>query len=204
MIELLVVVAIVGLLAALSIPAFTSIGQARGVSEAAYQVAAAIEFARNEAISRQTFAWVGFQDQTNSGSRDLWVGMVYSKDGSTTNMAAANLQPMGRAFMIQRVGLVDTATLQVGTNLSSCASVYTNSGAAFTVGQRAFAGRTVTVTPAGEFMLASLSGAIVPTNGFDPKIAIGLRGFRGTTPVSDNDVAVVIDGSVGIPTIYRK
>lgn len=204
MIELLIVVALIALLAALVLPAFTSIGQARGVSEGAFQVAAAIEFARSQAISRQTFAWVGFQDQTNSGSHDLWVGMVYSKDGSTTNMAASNLQPMARAYRIQRVGLVDAAGLEVGTNLSSFANVFTNSGATFTVGQTAFTGRTVTVTPAGEFMLASLSGASVPTNGFDPNIVIGLRGFRGTSPVLDNDVAVVVDGSVGIPSILRK
>lgn len=205
LIELLVVVAIIGLLAAFAIPAFNSIGQARGVSEAAYQVAAAVEMARNEAIARQTYVWLGLQNQTTSGNLNLRIGMVFSKDGTTTNTTAANLQPIGRAVLIQRAGLVAPSALQVGTNLSGLPSVLANSsGATFSIGQAGFTNTTVTVTPAGEFLLNSLATATVPTNGFDPQIAIGLRQFRGTTAATNNDVAIVIDGSVGIPITYRK
>jgi len=205
LIELLVVIAIIALLTAFALPAFNSIGQARGVSEAAYQVAAAVEMARSEAITRQTYVWLGFQNQTNSGNIDLRIGMVYSKDGTTTNTTAANLQPIGRAVLIQRVGLVNPSALQVGTNLSGVPSVLTNSsGATFSLGQTGFTNTTVTATPAGEFLLNSLSTTAVPTNGFDSQIAIGLRQFRGTTAGVDNDVAIVIDGSVGIPITYRK
>lgn len=41
------------------------------------------------------------------------------------------------------------------------------------------------------------------TNGFDPRIGIGLRQTRGTALIPNNDIVVVIDGSVGIPTVYR-
>jgi len=204
LVELLVVIAIIGLLTAFALPAFSSIGQARGVSEAAYQVSAAIELARSEAIARQTYVWLGFQNQVNFGNQDLRLGMVYSKNGTTTT-AATNLEPLGRATLIQRAGIVNHNGLDVGTNLGSLPSVSGNgAGATFSIAQTGFTNTTITLTPAGEVLLDSLSTNTVPTNGFVPRIAIGLQQFRGTTAATNNDVVVVIDGSVGIPTIYRK
>jgi prepilin-type N-terminal cleavage/methylation domain-containing protein len=204
LLELLLVIAIIALLAAAITPVFNSIGQARGVTEAAYQVAAAVELARSEAVARQTYVWLGLQPQTNSGNLDLRIGLVYSKDGSGTNTAAANLQPIGKAILIQRTALVDPSGWgagEVGTSLGTFSSFPASGGLTFTNGKSAFTGRTVTFTPLGEVMTNSAPSA---TDGFDPRIAIGLRQSRGTTPATGNDIAVVIDGSVGIPTLYRK
>ena len=204
LIELLVVIAILGLLATFAIPALSSIGQARGVSEAAYQITAAVELARSEAVSRQTFVWMGLQPQTNSGNLDLRVGLVYSKDG-TTSTAAANLAPIGRPLLLQRVGMVGvgSAGFDVGTNLSGAANLSDfTGGMTFQIGQASFLNRsTFTLTPLGE---ATTNATPASTAGFDPRIAVGLRQARGTTLIPGNDIAVVIDGSVGTPTIYRK
>jgi len=203
LIELLVVIAIIGLLAAFTVPAFSSIGQARGVTEAAYQVAAAVELARSEAIARQTYVWLGLQTQTNSGNLDLRIGLVYSKDGSSTNTSTSNLQPIGRSIFLQRVGLV-TPTSVVPAALPAPIDLSTYSGGiSFAIGQMTTSGKSLTFTPMGEVTTNASPRA---TDGFDPRLGIGLRQTRGTTPTSntDNDTAVVIDGSVGIPTIYRK
>ena len=202
LIELLIVIAIIALLAAFAMPAFNAIGQARGVSEAAYQIAAAVELARSEAISRRTFVWMGMQPQTNSGNLDLRLGLVYSKDG-TSNTNASNMQPIGRALLIQRVGLTNVAGLTVGTNLGAPAELCSYSGGAtFQIGQVNFSGgRTITFTPLGEVTTNATPSS---TSGFDPRLAIGLQQVHGTTPVANNDIAVVVDGSVGLPTIYRK
>ena len=205
LLELLLVIAIIVLLAAAITPVFNSIGQARGVTEAAYQVVAAVDLARSEAVARQTYVWLGLQPQTNFGNLDLRIGLVYSKDGSGTNTNTANLQPIGKATLIQRTALVDPSGWgagEVGTSLGTFSSFPVSGGLTFTIGSSpAFAGRTVTFTPLGEVMTNSAPSA---TDGFDPRIAIGLRQSRGTTAAANTDIAVVIDGSVGIPTLYRK
>jgi prepilin-type N-terminal cleavage/methylation domain-containing protein len=79
LVELLGVVSIIGLLAAFAVPAFNSIGQARGVAEAAYQISAAVELARAEAIARRTYVWMGLHAGTNSVSKDLRVGIMFGR-----------------------------------------------------------------------------------------------------------------------------
>lgn len=194
LIELLVVVAIIGL----AVPAFNSIGQARGVSDAAYQVSGAIELARSEAISRQTYVWLGFQEQTNSGNRDLRVGIVYSRDG-TPNTNTNNLQPIGRALLVQRVGLTNSVGLP-GIPLELAGFT---GGISFEIGQAAkFTDkRSVTFTPLGEVMA---NPSPTPGSTFDPLLAIGLASARGTQLGTNNIASVAIDGSVGIPTLHRE
>ena len=205
LIELLVVMAIIGLLAAITIPAFNSIGQARGVTEAAYQLAAAIELARSEAVSRQTFVWLGIQNYTNADGLNLKLGIVFSKDGSSTNTDATNLQPIGRALLIQRVGLADASVLaNLGSNLGKAVNLAAFSGGLkpFKIGQSDFSdGRTVTFTPLGE---VTTNPSPNSTSGFDPGIAVGLCQARGTTLSTNSAIAVAIDGSVGVPTLYQK
>ena len=202
LIELLIVIGIVAILAAFAVPAFNSIGQARGVTEAAFQIAAAAELARSEAVARRTFVWLGLQNQTNFGNTDLRVGIVYSKDGSSTNTNGTNLQPIARPLLIQRAGLVAVSAVEVGTNLSAASDLSANTGTGtMEAANTRFTNTIITFTPDGEAMLARTPGASTP---FDPLIGIGLRGFRGTTPMTNNDAAVLIDGSIGIPRIFQR
>jgi type IV fimbrial biogenesis protein FimU len=195
LVELLVVVSIIGLLAAFAVPAFNSIGQARGVAEAAYQISAAVELARAEAIARRTYVWLGLHAETNSG--DLLVGIVYSKDGSNDS-TPNNLQPVGRSLLIQRVGLVDSDNVPESPKELAEES----GGIAFEIGQAEFTDkRSITFTPFGEVMTEP---APDPTTPFEPLLAVGLATARGNQIDSGNIVSVAIDGSVGIPTIYRK
>jgi len=201
LIELLVVVAVLGFLASLTVPALNSIGSAKGSIDAAYKISDAIELARSEAVARRSFVWLGFENTANFDNRNIRIGAVYSKDGSV-NISVANLQPLFRPVLLDRVGLVDYAdTGANSTKYSDAASLADNSaGASFTVGSQTFI-KTITFTPTGEAMLTGLPNA---TTGFEPQILIGLRGFRGATESTNNDIAVVVDGSVGIPTIFRK
>ena len=97
---MLVVIGVVGILLSLVIPAMGPLKGSQDVTTAAYNVAAALETARNYAISNNTYTWVGFYEQDyastsapvtpkkpsdNDGKTDvghLTIGIVYSKDGT--------------------------------------------------------------------------------------------------------------------------
>ena len=202
LLELLVVMGIMVILAGAGVTAFNAIGQARGVTEAANQISSVVELGRSEAVSRQTYVWMGIIPQTNSGSYDLRVGLVYSLDG-TTNTNSTNFSPIGKPRLIQSVALVSTASpFNPGTNFTPPTADLSGSstGVTFTIGKVPFnSGQSVTFTPLGE-----VTTDPTVTNGFKPRIGIGLRQTRGTAVASNNDIAVVIDGSVGVPTIYQK
>ncbi len=178
LIELLIVTAIIGILAGLAIPAFNSIGQARGITEAGFQVSAAVERARIEAISRNTFVWLGLQPQTNSGQSDLFVGLFFSRNGSASTNEA-NLQPIFRPFRIQGVSLA-------GDSLGS-ASIR-GPGITFS--------NTLTFTPAGEVLKTP---SPLPSDGFEPSINLQITSPRNT----NNPVTISIDGSTGTAAILR-
>lgn len=205
LIELLVVVAIIAVLSTLTIPAVNSIVHARGVGESAEQVASAIEMARGEAVARQTYVWLAFQDQTNTGNLDLRVGMAASKDG-TTNSAATNLQPLIRPLLIPRVGLTPWSGLNLppGAPTVTLDVAASSDGAKFTSGSVNFdSGRALTFFPTGEVTAVAAPTA---STGFDPFLGIGLRAARGTELAGgENDsIGVAIDGSIGVPGVYRK
>jgi prepilin-type N-terminal cleavage/methylation domain-containing protein len=205
LIELLVVVAIIAVLSALALPAVNSIVHARGVGESAEQVAAAIEMARGEAVARQTYVWLAFQAQTNTGNLDLRVGMAASRDG-TTNSAATNLQPLVRPLLIPRVGLTAWSGLDLPPGAPSVTVDVAghSAGAKFTNGSVNFeSGRALTFFPTGEVTAVAAPGA---SAGFDPFLGIGLRAARGTELAGgENDaIGVAVDGSIGVPGLYRK
>jgi prepilin-type N-terminal cleavage/methylation domain-containing protein len=179
LIELLVVIAIIGILAAFAIPAFNSIGQARGVTEAGFQVSVAIEQARTEAVSRNTFVWLGLQQITNSGSPDLLMGLFFSKNGSSATNES-NLQPVLRPIKIEGVRLAGDAL--GSANIRSGNLVFSN---------------TLTFTPGGEVVKAA---SPAPSDGFEPSVLIRLESPRGT----NNPITIAVDGSTATPTILRQ
>ena len=69
LIELLVVMAIIGILAAVTIPAMNSIKGASNVTKAAYDIAGALEQARAYAMAKNTYVFVGIAEVDSSNRR---------------------------------------------------------------------------------------------------------------------------------------
>ena len=199
LVELLVVMGVISLLAAAAVTGFNAIGRARGVTEAAYQIASAVELCRSEAVSRQSYVWLSFQPQTNSGSADLRLGMVYSLDGSSTNTNSTNLMPLGKSLLIQSVALAPLNT-SIATNFSGVDISTVGAGMSFIIGTNKFTGPTITFMPLGEL---TTNPSPTKTDGFDPMLGFGLQSTRGTTLLTNNLTELLIDGSVGIPAIIR-
>jgi prepilin-type N-terminal cleavage/methylation domain-containing protein len=91
LLELLIVVAAIGLLLALIAPAFTTIKGGTDATSAAYTIKGVLDSARTYAKSHNTYTWVGFfeedasQSSTNPatpGAGRIVISLVASKDGS--------------------------------------------------------------------------------------------------------------------------
>ena len=92
LIELLVVVAIMGILAALIVPAFNSIGTARGVTKAGADISSILEQGRTYAMANNTYVWVGFQSEGD----DLVAGVVASPSGRAAALDLVEISPLRR------------------------------------------------------------------------------------------------------------
>src|SRR5438094_790665 len=77
LVELLVVIGIMVLLAALMAPAFTSIKFAGDVTSGSYIVKGVLEQARTYAMTNNTYTWVGFfeEDASQSSTNPATVGI---------------------------------------------------------------------------------------------------------------------------------
>jgi prepilin-type N-terminal cleavage/methylation domain-containing protein len=91
LVELLVVVAIMVIMIGLAVPAMNALKGAGDITSMAYDVRAALQTARNYAITNKTYTWIGFfeEDLANTGKSPAIAGVgrlvistVASKDGT--------------------------------------------------------------------------------------------------------------------------
>ncbi len=100
LLELLIVVGIIGLLLVLIAPAFTYIKGGTDVTSAAYTIKGVLESARTYAKANNTYAWVGFYEESvaNPASPNsdmpavgrIVMSVVASKDGSEVYTSVAS------------------------------------------------------------------------------------------------------------------
>jgi len=92
LVELIVVIALISTLMVLVAPAFTGIKSAGDVTSAAYTIKDALEQARTHAMAYETYAWIGFyeesagQPSTNPatpGTGRIVISTIASADGTT-------------------------------------------------------------------------------------------------------------------------
>jgi prepilin-type N-terminal cleavage/methylation domain-containing protein len=131
LIELMVVIAVIVILTALLVPAFTSLKGSGDITNAAYTITGALEQARNYAMANNTFVWVGFYEEattatspTNAtppypGKGRLILAMVASKDGTTNcqdpasntstriPLTASQITQIGKLIKIENIHMTD-------------------------------------------------------------------------------------------------
>lgn len=190
LIELLVVVACIGIMVALSAPALVSIAQGGSMKRAIGLVSDTMELARIEAMASNSWVLVGFADTSEESAAvgvQTTVFVFATRDG-TTNMAPDNLMPITRPLKLDNVKVLSEAS-QWGTN----AEVLKGSPISF---QAMLAGKPIQVTnqvlafsPRGEAMV---NPAVNHT-----WIEIPLREIRGTKELEEKTASVRVSGMSG-------
>lgn len=126
LLELLAVVAIIGILTALVVPAFTHLTNANGITNAAYTIKEVLEQARNQASIDNTYTWVGFFEENGAiaptnpataGLGRLVVCAVASKDGTIVyaQPVVSPATPMDPTRLIQVSKLVSLENVHLRT-----------------------------------------------------------------------------------------
>jgi prepilin-type N-terminal cleavage/methylation domain-containing protein len=205
LVELLVVLGIISLLVAAAVPAFNALARSQTVGKSAHELAALLELARTEAITRQTYVWVGLQAESQTGRNGIIAAAVYSKDGTGGNVTVANLVPLTRAISIPFTRLVLRSELKSAMQelfgRPSVGLLENREGISFTAGNRQFTQCTLTFTPDGE---ALLKGAAGPDDGFDECIDVNFRLAKGQTTVPNaEEVSLTVNGANGTVKILR-
>jgi prepilin-type N-terminal cleavage/methylation domain-containing protein len=208
LLELLTVIAVIGTLAIATAPAMRSMLSSQKLAQGAYDVASLLELARSEAVGRQTYVWVAFENVETPVGREVRAVAVASVDGSGTNTSEANVAPLSRVLKVQDAVLAPWEDLKTGTRALGDGvdpdSVSKNkSGMAFSVGATRFqSGSTLTITPRGEVLLKGSAG---PHDGYNPQVAVSLRQARGSQVAAGaDDAAVLVEGSTGSIRILRE
>jgi prepilin-type N-terminal cleavage/methylation domain-containing protein len=203
LVELLVVIAVLGILAALVVPALPSILGGKGVARAINDASSILELARTEAMSHRTYVYVGFLNATNVlGNSELRIGAVVSLDGT----AGTNIKPLTRLLKIQNVVLTDLSGVPQavrnalpqnwgGTKFINSSTNRVN----FSVGSQSFGNAPVVIiSPQGEILPSANSASFCGSG------SLGLTPTRGTEPQtggSDGGIVTYYGGSGRIETI---
>jgi prepilin-type N-terminal cleavage/methylation domain-containing protein len=129
LLELLIVVAIIGLLLVLIAPAFTYIKGGTDVTSAAYTIKGVLDTARTYAKANDTYTWVGFYEENTENPASpnsdtpavgrIIMSIVASKDGTmlyTGHLGSpVNLDPANSGTLLQVGKLVKIDNLHLKT-----------------------------------------------------------------------------------------
>lgn len=211
LIELLTVVAIICLLMVVAVPMMGSISKSRNVTNSIYGIQDVLEYARSEAMARNTYTWVGFSNLPSGSAGNstpnsqVAVASFCSQDGTAT--AGTNLiSQLSKVTRYDNVKIIASTAVSAKVrdllDSNSGASLATQSGRKElpTVGGVKF-DYSVTFTPQG---LAMLKGAPTLSDGFDEAMDIGVTQMAGNTQLPDPDDACLrVFGGSGTVHIYR-
>ncbi|MBE7157124.1 MAG: hypothetical protein INR62_01590 [Rhodospirillales bacterium] len=230
MVELLVVMAIIMVLLAVTVPTIRGVMSGRNVSGGVDAVSGYLSYARTQAVAQNTYVVVGFYQDNNSD--DLLMASVFSANGtfSPSSFASANVigptakyPALGKTIHINNVTLVPWANLssQLKTKVAgpdgnitvecSASPKYTTNSSyfSFQIGSKSFPYCVIAFSPQGEalFFPNDYSGAanFSANLPFYSQLFIGLRATRGGNVIA-NDVdsaAITLDGGSGDIKTYR-
>ncbi len=108
LIELMCVIMIMSILTAMSWTSIVGIVSGNHLSNSAYDLRGLMLQARTDAMTQNTYVWLGFSPTTKNGAPSLLVTSVAAKSGLVTDLQSGNYQVVRRPILLKAVSL-DTA-----------------------------------------------------------------------------------------------
>lgn len=209
LIELLTVMAVIGLLTTLCIPALSSLTKGGQMNQSVAELAGLLDQARQYAISQNTYVWVALSpDIASTDGPQLGVTVLASKTGVDPAPAGGNYGavPNDQIALISKpkafsqfkfeeagvfgIGKIPNLPTRTAANVGTASFSIKLPGAS----SATTFSRVITFTPAGE--------ARVTSSPID-LIEFGVHPTRGSV-TDDNNVAVLrVNGLTGQTTVYR-
>jgi prepilin-type N-terminal cleavage/methylation domain-containing protein len=210
LVELLLVMSLIVILVAVSLPAIRSFGLASPVPRAAAGLRDVLEQARMESMARQSYVWVAMNNRINSEGTAEVSAVVYTSFGGTAAAPAGDLTLLGTVNRWDTVSLVPIASVHEGVRQQvsgepEVTPVFPGDGAPAKVLPASFRGDevgfatsgyvTLTFTPSGELVR-------LPEPGAQDRVVVmaglGLQENRGAGPIgSVKDAIVTWEGASG-------
>ncbi|MGB8354675.1 MAG: prepilin-type N-terminal cleavage/methylation domain-containing protein [Chthoniobacteraceae bacterium] len=216
LIELLVVITVMSILAALSAPAIVGLVSGNQLTNNIYQLSGMVQQARTLAITQNTYVLLGFYSYVNNGTQSVMVGMVSGKSGQLTDVLSGTTSSTNFLMVNNNATLknvqIDTGTPPLYISPRPLPGVDTADNNNVTTSTNSFqiavAGNsTATFTYAIAFgpdgtaslMQPNQSGALQPTR----CIGIGLKPV--SAPANSPQVAAIqISGLSGQVSVFQR
>lgn len=227
LVELLVVIGILVIIAALVTPVFTSLNAAGNINEAVYDISGVLQGARAYATANNTYVWVGFYEEDGSrnsttpnptpGTGRIVISTVASKDGTMiyepANPAAIDPTRLIQLNKLTKINNMHLKTFAVGKGTGDNFdnrppatggsaqigdSSPPDSTTPFQSAQYTFK-KAIEFNPRGE---ARINNSGYPITQI---LEVGLQPTHGATPDSGNAnvAAIQVSGITGNVKIYR-
>ncbi|PTY00717.1 hypothetical protein DB345_00115 [Spartobacteria bacterium LR76] len=205
LVELLVVMGLVGMLMAVTMPAVGSLNRGNAVARAAGEIPDLFSQARSYAMTHNTYVYVGLRVGNMNGDSAIWVGVVASRNGlagTSDALTKDDLFPISKVLVFEAVSL-DTdgaSAVLTGSNALANGCRITDSKISFPadairpgLGFSEF-DSVVRFSPAGAASL-SVSERVIPSY-----VVMGFVPARGGTA---NAFGVQVDGPSGVARAVR-
>jgi Tfp pilus assembly protein FimT len=223
LVELLAVIAIMVILAFVSLPALTSLLGSGNTNQNISQLNGILELAREYAVANNTYVWVAFSPATGSGGvSSLSVAVLGSNDG--TDPASSSSAPWGNAncsygtvpnseislvnkvIILQQISLQNAGTYAVNSlpatpAVTSTANSVASSSHGFFSMTLPGGSTAVNFTQGIEYLpTGQARNASGPINVID----LDVDPQMGTVSQTKNAAVVRLNGLTGEPVVYRN
>jgi prepilin-type N-terminal cleavage/methylation domain-containing protein len=221
LIELVIVLAIIGILVAIGGPVVSSVMTSGNANRAISGTASVLDLARQYAVANNTYTWAVFGSNPSAvGGETTYAAILASKDGSNTadgvvpiDLDTVATYDLGSAssnlVVLQKVEIYRGAKIGPLVNSpapSTPVPVHPNANVSFKFPPSSAEGLAFfNANPtAQQIVQFDPNGQTRVSGSMSQIVEVGLQSMKGTIPDSSNVAAIQIDGLTGQTRVYRN